>query len=229
VNLEQWSPYIDRFGFLQDRPGNETGNGIMYSVYLIMWGLENDYDFSQLKSSLERCFVPGGGMNRAPEGYYTTYAGALNQADDYLSLGLIDCLLHTDYSKRLLDISRKNWGIINNVEPGKFKWKAWIFRMPQVRTHLQFAAGERPDPLGTLFWGLRLLFTRFSHRDSRIKAWLMVEVANRKTKNSIILLICYIWLQLFKKKYQGVGHAEYFPTNHPARKYFWDYLPKLGG
>lgn len=230
MEIEEWLPYIDEYGFLQDRRHGSTGNGIMYSVYLALLSTEHEIPgvVEKLKDALRRCWVPNGGMNRAPEGYWTTYAGRLNQADDYIGLGLIDILIGTHYSRRLLDVARTNWGIINNVNPGKFKWKAWIFRMPQVRAHLQLAAEEKPGPLSIGAWCLSILWSifKFNHRDSRVKAWIMVETARRTVPESAVInLICDIWTYFFKKRFEGVGHAEYFPVEHPARFYFWDRLP----
>ena len=234
MDLEEWLPYIDEHGFLQDRPNGSSGNGIMYSVYLALLSEEHEIPelIDQLKATLSDCWVPGGGMNRAPKGYWTTYAGKLNQADDYISLGLIDCILSTDYSARLLDVSRNSWGIINNVEPGRFLWKAWIFRMPQVQTHLQLAAQERPGPAGVLVWCLSILWslTRLRHRDSRIKHWIMVETFRRVNPKGpaagIMHLTADIWTYCFSRKFPGVGAAEYFAMPHPARTYFWNRLPQ---
>jgi len=230
MEIEEWLPYIDEYGLLQDKIGGSTGNGIMYSVYLALLSEEIEIPavVEHLKEALEGCWVPNGGMNRAPEGYYTTYAGALNQADDYIGLGLLDVILGTTYSKRVLSVSRLNWGIVNNVEPGKFLWKAFIFRMPQVRAHLKLAAGETLNPLDALLWSLSCLWSLFKlhHRDSRVKAWIMVETARRTApQHPLINLVCDIWSWRFGERFDGVGHAEYFPMEHPARYYFWDRMP----
>jgi len=230
MNIEHWQSYIDTHGFLQDRQSGSSGNGIMYSIYLALLFEEqpiNDW-IEKLKDTLERCWVSGGGLNRTPEGGYSK---DLNQSDDYIAVGLLDVILRTDYSQRLLDVSRNNWGIINNVAPGVFKWKAWLFRMPQVRVHLQYAAGEKPDPLGVLLWSAAVLLSllKLKHRDSRIKAWIMVETAYRTVAadSQIIRLVCDIWVTVFSSKFKGVGHAEYFAMPHPARTYFWGRLPHL--
>jgi hypothetical protein len=230
VNIKQWAPFIDRHGFLQDRPNHTSGNGIMYSVYLALLHENHPIPERIMKfhETMEKCWVPGGGFNRTPHGGFSK---DLNQADDYLALALIDVILKTDYSSRLIDISRKSWGIINNVKPGKYNWKAWIFRMPSVRETLQFAKGETPDPLGVLMWCGSVLLSLFKlhHRDSRIKAWIKVETACRTVakESQVIRLTCWFWRLIFSKRFKGVGHAEYFVMPHPARDYFWGYLPTL--
>ena len=98
----------------------------------------------KLKATLSKCWVPNGGMNRAPDN-----TRQLQQNDDYYGLGLLDVLLDTHYAAKTLDVSRTHWGILNNVFPGEFSWKSWLFRMPQLRTHLQMSTRkERPGPLG---------------------------------------------------------------------------------
>ena len=231
IMFDKWLTYIDRFGFLQPGPGHQTsGNGIMYSIYLALYHEEHPIpeQMAKLRETLDKCWVPGGGMNRAPGGHFSTH---LQQADDYVGLGLLDLTMKTDYSRRLLETANQNWGILNNVTPGKFRWKAWIFRMPQVRFHLQLCAGQKPGPLGVAAWSLSLLWslTKLKHRDSRIKAWIMVESAYRTVANEhqLIRLVCAIWVMGFKKKFPGCGAAEYFPIDHPARQYFWSRMPQL--
>jgi len=232
--LAYWLTYIDRFWYLT--PDKKTsGNGIMYSVYWVMWLLIEKPDKWQtllalIRTSLRKSWVEGGGMNRTPEG---AFSNDLQQADDYFGLGLLDTLLGTNHSARLLRVARNNWGILNNANPGKWTYKGkifikvWIFRMPWVRTHLQFAAGEKPGPLGLAVWSLYLMcsLTRLKHRDSRVKAALCVLTALlTHPKNPIVAATCSIWLMGFQRKFKGLGQAEskYLPAANPARQYFWD-------
>jgi len=230
--MDDWLPYIDKYGFLTPT-GTTTGNGIMYSIYWAMYLRENhlvEHEYNphldKLAQSLAACWVPNGGLNRDPSN-----KKQIQQADDYIGVGLLDLLLGTSYSSRLLDVARNNWGIINNVNPGKFKWKCWIFRMPHVRAHLQFAAGEKPGPLGVAAWAITLLWslTKLHKRDSRVKAWIRIETmrrANPQGAPTVFLhLAADIWAYFFSRRYNGVGHAEYMGVLHPARIYFWNRMP----
>lgn len=221
-----WTKYLDPNGLVSTiSPGVITHNGIMFTAPYIWWLVTTKPDgyeaeLERIKKVFEECWVHNGGFNRAPAGWTKSH---LNQNDDYMAIGWIDKMLGTNYSARSLNVARNNRGCLNNTNPGVFSWKSWLFRMPHLKTHLQFAAKETPDPIGISLWIAYMLYstTKLDKRDSRIKAFMAAKVA--EGFSPVTDLAIKAWRAAFRKKYSGYGHAEYFTINHPSREILWDW------
>lgn len=227
MSLDSWKPFIDANGLVSP-DGKISHNGLMFSSYYLMWlkerrdiDPESDAEIARVLAVYESCMVINGGFNRAPAGWTK---GHLNQNDDYFAIGWVSAEFDCVFASFALLTARMNHGCLNNVAPGKFAWKAWLFRMPWLKTHLQFAAGEKPDAFGIAAWCLWMLLGSFKKRDSRVKRFMAWKVASKGLKSPVVKAVCDIWIARFKSHYSGIGHAEYFKQNHPVRKLMWSWL-----
>ena len=231
MSLDAWKPYLDANGLLSP-DGKVSHNGLMFSAWYLLWLADRNVvdpeasnEITRVLEVYESCKVPDGGFNRAPAGWTK---GFLNQNDDYYAIGLVGFMFRRDFADFTLAVANKHWGILNNVSPGKFAWKAWLFRMPWLKVHLQFCSlsKERPDPLNLAIWALWMIASTFSlsNRDSRIKSYMSYRVASHIDSSPLVRLICSFWKARFLKRFRGIGHAEYFKVQHPVRTLMWDYF-----
>jgi len=252
VTLQEWQLFEDRHHLVSDRkgtaPGNapSTHNGLMFSIYKAQWLAVRAKEYPKHRMRLIQTYLAckaESGINRVPNGWPIK---SLQQNDDLYACGLFDCWMGTDLSDHILASHRLNGGFIDNRDPDKKTWKAFIFRMPQLKTHLKVCSPrESPGPYESVIWSLWLIIgaLRLKHRDSRVKAWCAVKAfAIRREELRIHPLIREImtnaasfWVKRFLKKFPGgVGQSEYFfkgkdPDKpwvgaHVNTKYMWDSL-----
>lgn len=233
VSLQDWKAWSDSHGFVSDKKakgnGGITHNGLMFSIYKARWFYEHERQYPNPEKKLielyESCKTHSG-MNRVPSGWPVR---ALQQNDDYYACGLFDCYMGTDLSDHILTSHRANGGFIDNRDPDGQTWKAFIFRMPQLKSHLKVCSKrEHPGPIDTLIWCLWISLGGIKHRDSRVKKWMAHEAYKIRRESlrihplmkELMDVAGAIFMYRFRKKFPlGVGQAEYFVEDHPNTLY----------
>ena len=239
MSIEVWKKWTDQNGLVSDRtPGRITHNGLMFTAPYVWWLKKtmpqgnSDYqaELNRVEAIYESCWVPNGGFKRAPSGW-TEWA--LQQADDMYAVAWVSVMLtRRDWAARLLEVARQNYGVLNPTNPGQFKWKAWLTRHPNLYVTLQVAAGERPSLYGLLTWCAVLLFsmTRMRHRDSRVKAFMAVQVMKTlelpegQPAFRVLHYVIQYWESMVFRRYVGYGHMEYFKSEHPVKRFMGGWI-----
>ena len=237
--IEQFNKAKDNHGLISDRvPGRSTGNGLMYTAEWA-WQLNQEFlsghitqdDFEKERESIlkaySRCEISDGHYARLPD-----LGFGHNAPDDYFGVGLTSHLLDPEMAVRVLKAARENAWMLNERQPGVWRWKSWLGRMPQLVAHLQFAAGEMPNIYRQVLWGVSLVLTSFKpykKQDSHSKAWMMVQVAQGRSR--YLDLVCAWYMSRFKRAYptrfqptgeqyaEGLGalrNSYGWPRNHPT-------------
>ena len=225
--LEPWRDPIN--GFISHRKGGETGNGAMYTGVVTalidklcktVWGyvvipqvvaesLIAPYE------KVEDSENPGLFKRNVNKG------GGHNANDDYFGIGVASMILDNGaMAKRVLEYGRKTGGHFNDQEPGKFRWKSILWRMPQLESHLQFCAKEIPNPYWQLVWAFSLLITCFrpkEDQDGHRKAWLTAQTLPNLPMH--LRVVVMIWDFVFYRRFpRGIAEIEEsygFSLDHP--------------
>jgi hypothetical protein len=235
-----FQPYIDGNNLLAPEPvspGTVGGsdNGPMYtSEYFIMLkkhGYATQNDIDDFAARINSCITPKGALCRVPVGQND----GQEQVDDYygtlngcMELGI------TSIPRIFLKCMIKNFGCLNNEDPGMWTGDSFMFRQPQLVCAMISAAF--PSMKNPMHYMIRLaafplytysmmvllfscLGTPTNQADPRRLAW---HLGNNVSKVSILNWFAFrIWKnRLYEDFPSGMGGvAEIYYQPHPKNPY----------
>lgn len=210
---EEFKRFTDQYGLLSDKSkggkGVVSGNGILYTAHYVLALTDNR------KLTIEDGEQIGNALNLVEKesGLYMRSVEKPNDVegpDDYVGIGtLSEFLFHPDRAARVLKRLRMTGGSLNTTTPGKWTPRTWLGRQQQLVCHLQFAAGEKPDPFKLLIWCISVLSSMLSkHEDSYILSYHLVRVGE---KHSFIAMIVGQIFRLQKRTIKSVLEAHFGP------------------
>jgi hypothetical protein len=206
---------------------NPSGNGVMYTGELMMMlALRGEIDFEDDESfvdAMRTCQVEPGLLKRGPgyrdqegpDDYYGFAAGCV--ATDAITL-----------ADNVVDYGLANFGSFNNEDPGKWTWKSFLWRQPQLICALYAAADRAP----IWIFPLRLytaaviatscMLAPLEDTDARRLSWLLLHTMRRTS------LLCraagWFWNRRLRKHYGPEGMRAvarvYYEAGHPFAKYW---------
>ena len=159
---------------------NGSGNGLLYTslAYLLLAVRARQYGV-QFAEMVRKCYLLPGLLRRGPA--HPDHEGP----DDYLAVGAAAGVLRLgafggackQVAGEILRYGRAHWWMMNNVDPGRWRWSSWFGRFPALIAHLEWAAWEPPPLWRRLAWaGALWLASRAEARqqDSWVQSWMMV-------------------------------------------------------
>jgi hypothetical protein len=218
--IEDYNRYKDKHGLVQDNnQGLTVGNGLRTtSEAAIAIYRRGMYD-ADLKDAIESCEMFPGVLGRCP---YNNLGQ--ESIDDYAAVITAAKYVESNIVQRMLAHGENNFYNYNNVNQGKFTFKSWLGRFPQLIAHMKIAIGVEPSLLQKLFWvGSILIASRNkpTAQDEWVLSWLLVF--NARDETGIIGWARKIWIKSFKKKVpDGIGGVlrNYLQDkNHPNIRY----------
>lgn len=228
--LEDYKPYIDKYGLVQDKPGNTSGNGIRYTaeaMYALLthedWNEEIAATISRLCFAIRDCKNSllfenlGTGrfyLKRHPDGEPTT-------VDDYTAAIFFDFLIGDDViSKCFLDAGPKQ-NYMYAPDEGDFRF--FMGRFLQLYCIANWVAGRKPSLAQEFAWFSSVLMGAFQDgQDEKVLSWMLVEIG--KGRRWIFKPLIWFWRKQLRKHYgpNGIGQvlSDYYGNpDHPNAKY----------
>lgn len=189
----------DSFGLIQPKPGEKSGNGILYTAEALILARTHGIDSkdweSEIRYALELCRVEKstpGFFTRGPTDFRNDQEGP----DDLCGYAFLSAALDRGLARDCLQFLRHGWFFrqwklrvrwyFPNEEQYRFRFgfRAWIGRFMSAITTLKWAAGERPGILERLYWAAVVLSSGMfsSNQDPWILSWvsIMTIVENGK-------------------------------------------------
>lgn len=215
-------------GFTKERVSND--NGILYLVeFLILCsqaGLLNDQDkakFARLTTDLRQ---EHGLFNRHPGNRVT-----LEAHDSYLALVAGSSLFDLGLAKEIRDYGKSNWNCYNNLQPGKFDWRA--YRQGGELALYDLCANQSPGLINWLWLLGKILTIAVTPKDTKtgnlhastLLCWIrcvMIERSIKRNKWAFDIKVPFLVIRkLFRKKVKEKNTGiiqyleQYFIKGHP--------------
>lgn len=122
------------------------------------------------------------------------------------------------YARRIASYGSFAWWSFDIQRPGKFTWKYWIGRYPDVAPYIQSRGGSSVWITAKLSWALGCVLSALPPRGSTDGKLLMLLQITEMRKYWVCWLASRFWLWRMRKQYPG-GPQElrsiYFPAGHP--------------
>ena len=212
--------YTDPYGFIQP-DGKPSGNGLRYTseYYLTLKRLnllteEDQFEFKRLIAS---CEVRPGLLERHP----VAWKGSQQGPDDYIAVAHASKEIAPQIARRILSYGLTTGWVYNNVNPGKFTFKAWLGRQPQFVCHLFWCGGLEPGLIEKLWWSVTIIHASFkpkSDQDGWLLSWHLVNAAPDK---GLIGVVKKWWYHRLGKYQLKRSFAAYFNNpDHVLARYF---------
>jgi len=218
--MQEYRKYFDKNG-LVSHSGKPSGNGLLYTAQyayvLKMKGWDTPLAIESLKTVYRSCEISMGHFARTPDQGFGPQA-----PDDYFGVALFSKLFDPTLSLRVLVAGRVNRWMLNERDPGVWRLKSWLGRMPHLVLMFESASGEKGSLLNIIWAHITLLrvafFSKRKSQDSWIKAWMLKEVCDLPISSEIFEM------RLRKVYPHGIGEvlAAYGWSHHPNSKYLWD-------
>lgn len=239
---DDFSNYIDGNGLCTPSPGtwiagqSGSDNGPMYTsemyVMLSKNGQLTDQDKLDYSQKIQQC-INADLLNRVPKGQDDGQEGP----DDLYGVlnGCIE-LGNTAIPRELLWGCIKDKGSLDNENPGKWQWVAFLIRQPQLLAAM--VSSSFPSLLNPLHWLARLLAFPFFFVASMIIAtscmWTSLDQADPRRlawhlQNNVkkVSLLCWlaskVWMWRLNKNYangmKDVAAEYYFPKGLDQNPY----------
>ncbi len=213
---------------------NPSGNGICYTgEYMMILHKREEMD-DQLASdffhSMNACMVEPGLLERGP-----VYTGEAESVDDYYGFAA-GCVAtdHEELAEMVIDWGWTHLGSFNDKDPGKWTFRSWLWRQPQLVFALYMAAKKGPkwyNPwtwwlLPHLIWTVGVLYFACAmsvpnNWDHWRLTWLL---ATATEGNWLCRMAAKKWYsRLYKAWPGGMQHlaaAGYYQAGHPFSKYW---------
>lgn len=215
--LDDYKPFIDRYGLVQDKPGNTSGNGVRYSseaLYVFNMPGNGDDVIAVIRGAIDRCVneTPLWYLKRHPEGQPTGI-------DDYAGAVFADSMFNHGFSAALLDEGAKqNYIYAPDLDP-----KFFLGRFPQLFCIANWVAKRKPSKFQELFWMISV-FQGAIHKgqDEKVLSWMLVEIG--QGRRWIFKPLIWFWRRQLKKHYgpNGIGQvlSDYYGNpDHPNARY----------
>lgn len=235
--LEDLKPYIDEVGLVQDRPGNHSGNPLLYTAEVCIVLKRKGWLTPELRDQFLRgvrsCQIEPGYYRRHPN----FFQGDQERQDDYLALASLSVTLGApEIAQEILAYGRAHrkpiptflgkWISLPYYFPNEQGWDAPFYARAEIGFYptciaaLQWAAGENPGWMKAIWFTTSILSGPNEHdpsdRDSFILPWVALSVhgdANLKGEH----------LSVVRKFYPGgmpLLFASYFGTSEKPN---WDH------
>lgn len=189
------APYVDPNGMIADRPNptESTGNALLRTAQAMKllyyaYGSRVQQELYALGAAMVGCEGPEQGLFcRTPPG--CGYRANQESQDDYIGVGVLASLLNPTIAQEVLKYGRKRFF---HYGPFAFPYyyrtdgqpdttqnpAAWLGRFGSLITHLEWAAGEKPNWFRRLWWAYDVAFCADT-QDGWALTDLMVLVADR--------------------------------------------------
>jgi hypothetical protein len=224
--------YTDSYGLVEPGPATPSTNGVCYTseyiIALMRNGTCSPTDVKDYTLAMMRCMHTLGLLQRTPDNtggqegpddYYALFA-AIDEIDNPNARGL---------ARAVIKYTIHHLGSLDNINPGKFQWGAFLGRQPQLDACALWAAGYFVGPVLRTIMCLSILANSFrpagtNDTTSWRLQWLQVQVARR---NSFICrLASILWYKALHKAWGPTGmravNSVYFQPEHPLAKYVAD-------
>ena len=190
--------YFDSYGILHGAPHSISQNGALFTAHHAMLTQTTGIGEVVLHVLVER----GGRTIRHP-----TRRDEIDSTDNLVGLGTLAALCTPYYAKEILDYGRKNG------------FKAFLFRMLQVKAHLKLAAGFTPNPIERLVWTYCVISSTFkkSHDDFLLTAHLVF--VGKRYGGTIEKCVAAIHGLLEKRKFSQVLRDYLTDKEHPLIRF----------
>lgn len=225
--LEDYKPFIDKYGLVQPKPGYTSGNGIRYSAEAMYALLTSKscgtvlaslvgqldaaiYNCTSFSAPTEKVFF----IRRHPGGEPTT-------VDDYTAAVFAEFLQQAALLSRwFLDYGPKQNYI---YAPDDTDFRFFLGRFLQLYCIANWVAGRKPSLAQEFAWFWSVLSAAFSEgQDEKVLSWMLVEIG--KGRRLIFKPLIWFWKKQLKKHYGEGGIGEvlsryYGNPNHPNAVY----------
>lgn len=224
--LDDYKPYIDKYGLVQDKPGNTSGNGIRYTaeaMYAVLisrnWESQSGVFVHDAFQSILYCSSFGLRtetrfyLKRHPDGEPTTI-------DDYTAAIFASWAIGetVGLTRHFLAAGPKQ----NYIYAPDFDPKFFLGRFPQLFCIANWVAKRKPSKFQELFWMISV-FQGAIHKgqDEKVLSWMLVEIG--RGRRWIFKPLIWFWRKKLKKHYPyGIGQvlSDYYGNpDHPNAKY----------
>lgn len=218
--------------------GQGSDNGPMYtSEFYFMLPNSTIYK-SGFLSRIEPCIDPLGNLRRVPYPTPPLQSNRQTGPDDYLGvLNASKALGITSIPRTFLKAVIKNLGSLNNESPGKWSWRGFLVRQPQLVAAMVFAAfPNRWNPVHMFMRTLAFPFSAYSaavialscrgkdksDTDSRRLSWHLVQIM--KDNSLLCWFASKLWYNRLYHDYGPIGMravaAIYYSPGHPFAEYW---------
>lgn len=209
---------------------NPSGNGVCYTSELVValerLGQIAPIDVEYYWTTIKGCWKEPGLLSRGPcqpdqegpDDYYGLAAGAAATAQPWLAEAVISYGWAHDWC-------------FDNVTPGRWSWKNFLGRQPQLVCALYAAAGRSPIWLYPLRFytaaviATSCMFANKSDADSRRLSWLLIQTMT--PVSALCRLAAKLWQHRLMQDYPGQGMrsvaALYYEKEHPYIRYLPTY------
>jgi hypothetical protein len=167
---------------------------------------------------IEKFQTPEGMLNRYPD------SKDYEAQDDYIGVVTACYSICNEYPKKLYAYAKKNWYMLNNVEPGRFRIDNLFFRFPDFRPFLKAAAGEKLNWFDAFCAMTAYLYSIAKAKpddwDDKILLWLKSQVF--RYKNPLLDKVLNYWAAHWLTQLPGGMEqvfSGYFGPTHPFVKY----------
>lgn len=217
------TPYTDEDGLVMPALNTPSTNGVMYTsealIALIRNGEATSLDANNYIAKMSSCTPIPGLLQRSPQN-----SGGQEGPDDYYGLATaVDELEHyKDIAKAVVLYAAKHLGSLDNINPGRWQWSAFLVRQPLLDACMLWAAGDFVGPVLRTITALTILYNAIfpaptNDTTSWRLQWLQVQVARRHSLSSRLASI--LW---YKRLYGVWGpsgmravNSVYFQPTHP--------------
>lgn len=228
---QDFAPYRDSFGLIQNNPGGSSGNGLRYTAeyYTLKfrYGLVTKDDTLQFEAIVRRCFAEPGLLNRKPDDK------SPNKFDDYVAVSTASLILELLIANDIKTYGLKNHWYFNNAKTSlsfKDKWGAWFGKDRGLIAHFFYADHDTPSWFNTIAWTFNILLCAYTAKDSQdewvLSAHQIVAYEWSKDRTWPQDKACQIWRKQFRKQWGVDGMSKllekYFGHKHPLSKYALD-------
>lgn len=228
---QDFAPYRDQFGLIQNNPGGSSGNGLRYTAeYYILkfrYGLLSKDDTLQFDSIVRRCFAEPGLLNRKPDDK------SPNKFDDYVAVSAASMIFELLLANDIKTYGLKNHWYYNNAKTKlslKDKWGAWFGKDRGLIAHFYYADQDTPSWLKTVMWTFNILLCAYTAKDSQdewvLSAHQIIAYEWSHDRTWPQDKVCAYWRKKFRHQWGVNGMskllAKYFDHAHPLSKYAID-------
>lgn len=229
---QDFAPYRDKFGLIQNNPGGSSGNGLRYtSEYYILkfrYGLATKDDTLQFEAIVRRCFAEPGLLNRSPEDK------SQQKFDDYVAVTTASLIFELLLANDIKSYGLKHRQYFRNDKspslPFKDKWGAWFGKDQGLIAHFYYADNDTPSWFKTVMWTINILLCAYTAKESQdewvLSSHQIIAYEWSKDRTWPQDQACRIWRRQFKKQWGVDGMSnlleKYFGHKHPLAKYALD-------